>query len=270
VHLSCKLNEKLSKPRKNMLTNHTVTPSLNSEKINIDPLKDGISSIELIRISGSDLDIVNAARVSYGKISTEIAEKDKKLIAFLMEHNHTSPFEHNQLSFRVKAPIFVSRQWMRHRMNSYNEISYRYVKASLEFYVPPKWRSQDTKNKQASIGSFDNQEFTDTFKESINQSVKTYEYLLENGVGRELARSVLPLCTYTEFIFTCNLHSLMHFLKLRLHAGAQYEIQMYAQSLLKLALPYFPIALNEWKRIHATELNLSEDTFTPAFTHAIE
>lgn len=107
----------------------------------LDPLNDTISSIELIRVSGSDIDVVNAARVSYGKVSTEISDRDRKLISFLLEHNHTSPFEHNQLSFRIKAPIFVVRQWMRHRMNSYNEISYRYVKSALEFYIPPKWRS---------------------------------------------------------------------------------------------------------------------------------
>src|SRR5436190_22730250 len=147
---------------------------------NIDPLGDGISSVELIRVSGSDLDIVNAARVSYGKVSTQVSERDKKLISFLMEHNHTSPFEHNQLSFRIKAPIFVARQWMRHRMNSYNEISYRYVKAALEFYIPPKWRSQDLKNKQASIGSFDNAEFTAKYTQAIEQSVKSYTFLLEN------------------------------------------------------------------------------------------
>ncbi len=236
----------------------------------LDPLGDGISAVELVRASGSDLDIVNAARVSYGKVSTEVSDRDKKLIAFLMEHNHTSPFEHNQLSFRIKCPIFVGRQWMRHRMNSYNEISYRYTKSALEFYIPPKWRSQDTKNKQASVGSFDNEEFTQKFKDAVEQSVNSYTFLLENGIGRELARAILPLTTYTEFIFTCNLHSLMHFLKLRLHAGAQYEIQQYAHALLKLASPHFPIALGEWKRIHGAELNLQEDTFTPAFTNAIE
>jgi len=243
---------------------------INTTSSTFDPLGDGISSVELIRISGSDLDIVNAARVSYGKVATEVTDRDKKLIAFLMEHNHTSPFEHNQLSFRIKAPIFVARQWMRHRMNSYNEISYRYVKSALEFYIPPKWRSQDTKNKQASIGSFDNAEFTQKFKEAIEHSVQSYTFLLEQGVGRELARAVLPLTTYTEFIFTCNLHSLMHFLKLRLHAGAQYEIQQYAHCLLKHASPHFPIALGEWKRIYGTELNLTEDMFTPAFTNALE
>src|SRR3990167_6454758 len=122
----------------------------------IDPLEDGISSIELVRVSGSDLDVANAARVSYGKVSTELSDRDKKLIAFLMEHNHTSPFEHNQFSFRIKAPIFIARQWMRHRMNSYNEISYRYVQAATEFYVPPTWRFQDEINRQASHGAFEN------------------------------------------------------------------------------------------------------------------
>jgi thymidylate synthase (FAD) len=245
----------------------TIATIKNINTFKIDPLKDSISSVELIRVSGSDIDIVNAARVSYGKVSTEVNERDKKLISFLLEHNHTSPFEHNQLSFRIKAPIFVARQWMRHRMNSYNEISYRYVKSALEFYIPPKWRSQDTKNKQASIGSFDNELFTQKLQESFNQSVQTYEYLLENGVARELARSVLPLATYTEFIFTCNLHSLMHFLTLRLHAGAQFEIQMYAQSMLKLALPHFPLSLAEWKRINSETLHIAEDLFTPNFCH---
>jgi len=124
----------------------------NIEK-SIDPLDDGISSLELVRASGSDVDVVNAARVSYGKFTDTIQEGDVKLIRFLVKHKHTSPFEHNQLSFRVKAPIFVARQWMRHRISSYNEISYRYVKAQLEFYIPPKWRYQDTQNKQASVGA---------------------------------------------------------------------------------------------------------------------
>lgn len=239
------------------------------KNLNIDPLNDGISSIELIRVAGSDLDIVNAARVSYNKISTQLTERDKKLLSFLMEHNHTSPFEHSQLSFRIKAPIFVVRQWMRHRMNSYNEISYRYVKAPLEFYIPPYWRYQDTKNKQASIGAFENEEFKKRYQEMIDTSVKTYEYLLENGLCRELARATLPLCTYTHFIFTCNLHSLMHFLRLRLDAGAQYEIRKYAQGLLYLAFPHFPMTLSEWKRIHGSQLNVNFDEFTTNFEKVI-
>ena len=138
-----------------------------NQDIKLDPLDDGISSVELISASGSDLDVVNAARVSYGKTATTLSEGDKKLINFLIEHNHTSPFEHNQLSFRIKCPIYVARQWMRHRMNSYNEISYRYVKAPLEFYIPKNWRYQDKVNRQGSVGAFQNEELLNSYKKSI-------------------------------------------------------------------------------------------------------
>jgi thymidylate synthase (FAD) len=219
----------------------------------IDPLQDGISCVQLIRVSGSDVDIVNAARVSYGKFVSELTERDAKLLAFLMEHHHTSPFEHNQLSFRVKCPIYVMRQWIRHRMNSYNEISYRYVKAPLEFYIPNNWRYQDTKNRQGSVGAFENDQLKTDYLACLEKTKQTYELLLEQGVAREIARGVLPLCTYTEFIFTCNLHSLMNFMKLRLDAGAQYEIRVFADALLALALPHFPVALGEWKKKYMKE-----------------
>ncbi len=216
----------------------------------IDPLEDGISSVELIRVSGSDVDIVNAARVSFGKFVTEITDKDKNLIKYLIEHDHTSPFEHNQLSFRIKTPLFVARQWMRHRMNSYNEISYRYVKAPLEFYIPKYWRFQDKVNRQASFGTFENDEIMQKYKKSLEEAVQAYNSLLESGVCREQARGLLPVCTYTEFIFTCNLHSLMHFLRLRLDPGAQLEIRVYAKAMLDLAYPYFSVALEQWKAIN--------------------
>ncbi len=219
-----------------------------------DPLLDGISSVSLVRVSGSDLDIVNAARVSFGKVATTVSERDKNLIKYLIEHDHTSPFEHNQFSFRIKAPLFVTRQWMRHRMNSYNEISYRYVKAPLEFYIPPHWRHQDATNRQCSMGSFSDDALLATYKKSIDEAVKAYEFLLEKGVAREQARGLLPLCTYTEFIFTCNLHSLMHFMRLRLHTGAQQEIRDYAKALLSLALPHFPVALACWKNKYNVEV----------------
>lgn len=238
------------------------TPQLN-QPIKFDPLDDGISFVTLIRASGSDLDIANAARVSYGKITHKVTERDKKLLRFLITHHHTSPFEHNQLSFRIKAPLFVSRQWMRHRMHSYNEISYRYVKAAVEFYVPQKWRYQDTENKQASIGAFENEKLCNQYKTSIQESYKAYEQLLEQGVCREMARGVLPMCTYTEFIFTSNLHALMHFMKLRLGAGAQKEIRQYAAALLALALPHFPVSLGIWQELYVPEI---KDEFTELFT----
>ena len=231
----------------------------NTETNNVaqcDPLLDGISSVSLVRVSGSDLDIVNAARVSFGKVATTVSERDKNLIKYLIEHDHTSPFEHNQFSFRIKAPLFVARQWMRHRMNSYNEISYRYVKAPLEFYIPPHWRYQDATNRQCSMGSFSDEKLLAVYKKSIDEAITAYELLLEKGVAREQARGLLPLCTYTEFIFTCNLHSLMHFMRLRLHTGAQQEIRDYAQALLSLALPHFPVALECWKNKYQVKVTL--------------
>jgi thymidylate synthase (FAD) len=225
---------------------------LKQEKL-LDPLKDGISSLELVRISGSDLDVVNAARVSYGKTSTEVSERDKKLITFLMEYQHTSPFEHNQMSFRVKAPLFVARQWMRHRMNSYNELSYRYSEAKFEYYIPQEWRTQDKINKQASGGGFKDDALVEEYKKSITQAMESYHTLLQGGVCRELARAVLPVCLYTEFIFTCNLHSLMHFLRLRLDPGAQHEIRAYAQGMLELVEPFFPVSLEAWKKFNGAD-----------------
>lgn len=218
----------------------------------IDPLKDGISSVELVRSSGTDLDIANAARVSYGRISPELSERDVKLINFLMEHNHSSPFEHNQLSFRIKAPIFVTRQWMRHRMNSYNEISYRYVKVATEFYIPKEWRFQDQNNKQSSFGAFTDEGITNEYKRALEHAYERYNKMLEAGVCREQARAILPVATYTEFIYTCNLRSLMNFLQLRLGHGAQAEIREYAKALLQLALPKFPIALAAWRKKYLT------------------
>ncbi len=237
-------------------TNKNSAPILGASITTLDPLNDGISSVQLIRHSGSDVDVVNAARVSYGKFVQEMTDRDAKLIEFLMKYHHTSPFEHNQLSFRVKCPLFVMRQWIRHRMNSYNEISYRYVKAPLEFYVPAHWRYQDTQNRQGSMGAFQDEELKKIYLHSIEVAKTSYERLLEKGVAREIARGLLPVCTYTEFIFTCNLHSLMHFLKLRLEPGAQWEIRVFAQALLKLSLPYFPVSLGSWKKLYMLDLSL--------------
>ncbi len=216
----------------------------------VDPLGDGVSSLELVRASGSDLDVVNAARVSFGKMKRELTPRDHKLIRFLMRHDHTSPFEHNQMSFRVKAPMFVARQWMRHRMNSYNEISYRYVKAPLEFYIPAYWRYQDTNNKQGSYGQFHSQDVTNTYQHAIDIAVQAYEYMLEAGVAREQARAILPMCTYTQYIFTCNLLSLLHFVNLRIRSDAQFEIRQYAQGMLKIAYHYFPVSIGAFLEKH--------------------
>ena len=233
--------------QENKMSASQKTSTLSAPTNLLDPLGDGISSLELVRVSGGDIDVVNAARVSFGTLVEEIRDRDEKLIRYLVQHDHTSPFEHNQLSFRVKCPLFVARQWMRHRMNSYNEISYRYTQAPVEFYLPSQWRRQDTVNKQSSIGTVSDTHVADMYRDTVQACFAAYEKMIEIGVCREQARGVLPSCTYTQFIFTCNLHSLVHFLKLRLHPGAQYEIRVYAQGMLALATPHFPTSLKAWQ-----------------------
>jgi thymidylate synthase (FAD) len=218
----------------------------------LDPLKDGISSIELVRASGSDLDVVNAARVSAGKRIFKMEDRDKKLIRYLIEHNHTSPLEHNQLVYRIKTPIYIQREWMRHRIGvSYNEISGRYGKLPREFYMPKQWRIQDPNNKQSSVPA-DIERKEDVIKmytKSLDQASISYQEMLDAGVCRELARGVLPVCLYTQFIFTCNLVSLFHFVKLRADTASQWEIQQYAKGILKLARPSFPVSITAWQEL---------------------
>lgn len=217
----------------------------------IDPLEDGISSIELDAVYGNDIDICNAARVSYGKKISSFTDSDRKLISYLIQHQHTSPFEHNMIRFRVKCPIYVARQWMRHRIGvSYNEISYRYVKAKDEFHIPNIWRYQDTNNKQNSCGEFESKELTKTFRETIEKCVMLYENMIEMGVCREQARTILPVSLYTEFLFTCNLNSLFHFLKLRLKENAQLEIRNFAYHMLILIQDNFSVSVDEWKKLN--------------------
>ncbi len=236
----------------------------------IDPLGDNLSSLELVRTGGSDLDVVNAARVSYGARKDAVDERDAKLIHYLLKHHHTSPFEHTQLVFRVKAPIYVVRQWMRHRVGvSYNEISARYSVIPLEFYTPVQWRIQDEVNKQGShVATLDQEEQLRTaYQQSIDTATHAYQELLAAGVCRELARGVLPVCTYTHFIFTCNLISLFHFVRLRADSHAQWEIQQYAKGMLEMGQESFPHSIASWKKIQGWEETMAVPaTQTPVVT----
>jgi thymidylate synthase (FAD) len=217
------------------------------------PLNDNIGSVQLIQSVGDDTGIVNSARVSFGKRIDSIEDKDRKLLKYLLEHEHGTPFEHNSLTFLIKCPLFVARQWFRHRIASFNEISGRYVEVKEEFYIPEKFRKQSTNNRQVSIDEYvdeadklieDDQGTLGTVRQgyeaSLNQSFDIYEQLLKAGVCREQARAVLPLATYTEYYFTCNLRSLLHFIKLRDHANAQWEIQQYAKAIKEIAKEIFP------------------------------
>lgn len=199
--------------------------------------------VELWDMMGSDLTIVNAARTSYLGESKGL-ERDKKLLRYLYEHQHLTPFEQVTFQFKVKCPLFVARQWMRHRTQSYNEVSRRYTSEELDFYYPDEWRLQAKNNKQASDGIFTHVNgvmFDDAFHEHMQRSIDLYDKMIGSGIAREMARMVLPQNMYTVFVTTVNARNLMHFMALRLDSHSQHEMRLYAGALLALfesALPW--------------------------------
>lgn len=186
--------------------------------------------LALVDFCGGDEMVVRAARISHGK-ELKGSEQDQRLISYMMRHRHGTPFEHSLFIFHVKAPIFVARQWFRHRIGSFNEISGRYVDYPEEFYVPIKMRAPDPKNKQGSVeAEFQNEkELLKTYEDSISQSYQAYRKLVESGVAKEIARAVLPLALYTQFYWSVNPRSLMNFISLRVSDEAQFEIRQYAE-----------------------------------------
>lgn len=204
--------------------------------------------VRLVESMGNDLSIVRNARVSYDAEwrAGEDEGKDAKLIAYLWRNKHTSPFEAVQFTFDIKCPIFVARQWHRHRTWAYNEVSARYAELPEEFYVPAldKITTQSASNKQARTA--EQHPIADSIQHTIRVNCRlmhgVYQALLGQGCPRELARSVLPVATYTHFFGTVDLRNLFHFLELRLHLHAQYEIRVYAEALLELVRPIVPVA----------------------------
>lgn len=190
--------------------------------------------VRLVEKMGTDSSIVEAARVSYAGISKGV-EKDKKLLFYLMEHKHFSPFEQVVFKFHVKAPIFTARQWFRHRIGSFNEISARYTEVKDEFYIPTEWRAQDLKNKQGSVkANLDSVLINQSFEQWCSQAHAHYETLLKLGVAREMARMILPVNMYTEWYWVVNVRSLLNFINLRADIHAQEEIRLYADVLAKI------------------------------------
>lgn len=187
--------------------------------------------VRLADMMGNDYSAVKAARVSYGQ-GLKTPQKDKSLVLYLMEHGHETPFEHIVFTFHVKAPLFVTRQWFRHRIGSFNEISQRYTEVKEEeFYVPDNVRANISEDRQKSVEVEDTallQSIKESIQKACEESYKVYKELLNKGVARELARVVLPLSTYTQFYWTVNARSLMNFLSLRADSHAQWEIQQYA------------------------------------------
>lgn len=191
--------------------------------------------VKLVAFMGGDQRAVESARVSFGSVSKGEAA-DRKLIEYLLANGHLSPFEHSTFQFHIKCPIFVARQWMRHRIASYNEISARYTEVKDEFYIPGAFRLQDTINKQGSVagGKLDNARLLKLYTDSVQASFAAYNELLKAGVAREMARMALPVAQYTQFHWSVNARSLLNFLRLRLDAHAQYEIREYAAALREI------------------------------------
>jgi len=215
----------------------------------------------------ADARVVQAARVSMAHMPSDVLmslgletemeertrEQDTKLIDYLLRNAHTSPFEKVRFEFVVKLPIFVARQWIRHRTGSFNEQSARYSKLPCEFYVPEltRMQAQSASNKQASgeplapeVASY----ALDLIDTNASAAYATYDHLLSLGLARELARMVLPTNFYTQWYWTVDLHNLMHFLKLRLHAHAQYEIRVYAEAILAMVERVAPVSIEAFRR----------------------
>src|SRR2546428_5149328 len=194
----------------------------------------------------SDLSVENAARVSFARRKEEADESDEGLIRFLMRDRHGTPFEHNSFRFHVRAPIFVAREWFRHRVGSFNEFAMRYAKATDDFSVPEAEavRSQVGKPGASSFEPVD-PELAETTREELRavyeHAYATYERLVEQGVARELARAVIPVGAYTEFYWTLNARSLMNFISLRAAETAQREIRRYAEACERFLAEKMPV-----------------------------
>ena len=217
------------------------------EHLNVPPAEhvkvlDGQGWVGLIDCLGTETTIVNAARVSFGKLKSEMDERDVVLLNYLIENRHTSPLEHIVFTFSVHCPLFVRGQWHRHRTWSYNEISRRYTEIDMEFYTPRALRRQAENNRQASVADpdFKAPELTAAIDAHNKASLELYEKLLASGVCREQARGVLPQNMMVTFWGTVDLSNLLHFLELRDSDHAQWEIREYAIAIKKLIKPYIP------------------------------
>jgi len=202
-----------------------------------------------VRLDGAladDLSVVNGARVSFARRKDEMDASDEGLIRFLMRDRHGSPFEHNAFRFHVRCPIFVAREWFRHRIGSFNEFSLRYAKATDDFYVP---EAGDVRTQVGKPGAYTfepvDEELAETTREELRavyeQAYETYTRLVEQGVARELARSVLPVGAYTQFYWTVNARALMNFVSLRNSEFAQLEIRRYAEAVESFFAELMPV-----------------------------
>ena len=202
--------------------------------------------VRLDAAMADDLSVANAARVSFARRKEQLDEADEGLIRFLMRDRHGTPFEHNAFRFHIRCPIFVAREWFRHRIGSFNEFSMRYAKATDDFYVP---EPDDVRTQVGKPGSYTfdpvepelAEETREAMREIYEQAYTTYERLVEKGVAREVARAVLPVGAYTEFYWTVNARALMNFVSLRAADTAQREIRRYADAVESFLAAQMPV-----------------------------
>lgn len=204
--------------------------------------------VKLLDMMGDDMTPVRAARVSYDDELKGI-KQDTKLLRYLLINRHTSPFEQVVLTWEMKMPIFVARQIVRHRTASLNEVSQRYTEPDPpEFYLPDVFRKQSVGNKQGSEGEIDETDFLHiALAERYLDSYNLYKAMVENNIAREQARIVLPLATYTKWIWTNDLHNTLHFLSLRMDDHAQWETRQYANAMFEIMKQKLPIIMEIWE-----------------------
>lgn len=208
-------------------------------------------NVEYVNHMGNDLSVVNAARVSFDKVSNEFKESDERLINYLCKHNHWSPFAHTAISFRISAPIFVARQLVKHQVGLvWNEVSRRYVDTLPRVYYPDAWRSRPTDKKQGSgltvLGPLAQEVMGELYQQAIVECVETYNDLIKGGVAPEQARMVLPLSVYTEWIWTGSLYAFARICQLRIKPDAQEETRIVVEQIYKIIESLFPVS---WKAL---------------------
>ena len=201
-------------------------------------------NIKLLNFMGGEQCIIENARVCTDSQGTD--EENEKLLNFLIEKEHETPMEVVIFRFEVKAPIFVARQWFRHRMSSFNEKSLRYTQAKPEFYIPESWKDVEIVKPSHSPTGFSYMKLYNKILSNYDEIIRDYYFMLDEGIPKEQARTILPVSLYTEFIWTVNLRSLLNFLKLRLDKHAQMEIREYANKIVKLIQPIVPNILESY------------------------
>jgi thymidylate synthase (FAD) len=227
---------------------------------------DDIGGVDYVSHMGSDLTVVNSARVSFGMQKSDLDGRDRRLIKYLIKHRHTSTLEHNLVTFKFTVPLFVRSQHHRHRTWSYNEISRRYTDKDMRFYTPNAFRTQHESNRQASnpdelidpqlyptreynIVPSNTLKVSGFLKDYCISAVEYYNRMIKGGICREQARMILPQNLYTEYYGTVNLNNLLKFIDLRTHEGAQWEIQRAAEACLEIATDLWPCTVNSYRDI---------------------